>query len=63
MKFLYSHFNEETGKSIAVLSDKYGKYSGQAKLHPDDKDNASKFAGCRIAYKRALINYSSLLES
>ena len=59
MKFIQGHFNKKTGKSIVVLSDKYGKYVGQANLHPDDKKNANAYTGCSIAQARA---YIKLLE-
>ena len=57
MKFLYGFFNQKTGKSEVTLADKYGIYTGRAKLHPNDKNNASKFTGCRLAETRALLNY------
>lgn len=55
MKFLYGYFDQETGKSQVCLADKYGKYIGYAYLHPDDKNNASRFMGCRLAQQRAWI--------
>ena len=55
MKLKDSFFNEETGQSEVVLVDRFGTYIGKARLHPDDKDNASKYAGCRIAEYRAWI--------
>ena len=55
MKFLYGYFHPETGQSVVALSDKYGIYTGQAKVHPDDKQFASQYAGCRLAEKRAWI--------
>ena len=55
MKFLYGYFDQETGKSTVALADKYGTYIGQAQLHPNDKENASKYAGCSIAERRAQI--------
>ena len=55
MKFLYGYFDQETGKSQVGVADKYGKYVGYAYLHPDDKNNASKFMGCRLAQQRAWI--------
>ena len=57
MKFLYGYFHPETGESIVALANKSGTYIGQAKLHPDDKDNGSEYAGCRIAEGRAWIKY------
>lgn len=55
MKFLYGDYNFNTGKSTVTLADRYGRYTGYAKLHPDDKDNESHYMGCNIAEKRALI--------
>lgn len=55
MKFLYGYFDQETGKSQVGLVDKYGRYIGYAYLHPDDKNNASRFMGCRLAQQRAWI--------
>ena len=47
---------DENGKTIAVIKTKGGKeYIGLATLHPDDKDNASQFAGGYIAETRAII--------
>ena len=57
MKFLYSYFFPETGESTVALSDKNGVYIGTAKLHPQDKEFASEYAGCRLAQKRAWIQY------
>ena len=55
MKFLYGYFDQNTGKSVVALADKYGRYIGQAKLHPDDKNNASQYMGCALAQQRAWI--------
>lgn len=55
MKFLYGYFDQKTGESVVGLADKYGTYTGQAKLHPEDKKYASKYTGCNIAQARAKI--------
>lgn len=55
MKFLRGSFDKDTGVSTVTLFDKYGIYTGFALLHPDDRDNASEYAGCRIAEYRAWI--------
>lgn len=56
MKFINGNYNSTTGRSIVVLMDKQGnKYVGSAKLHPDDRDKESKYVGCDLAEKRALI--------
>ena len=57
MKFLYGYFHPDTGQSIVALANKDGVYVGQAKLHPEDKKYASKFAGCRLAEARAWLKY------
>ena len=57
MKFLYGYFHPETGESVVALADKYGVYTGQAKLHPEDTKFASEYAGCRLAEKRAWLQY------
>ena len=55
MKFLYGYFDQKTGKSTVALADKYGKYIGQSKIHPEDKNNSSEYMGCEIAQRRAWI--------
>ena len=55
MKFLHGEYDSTTGKSTVTLADRYGQYTGYAKLHPDDKKNESRYMGCNIAEKRALI--------
>lgn len=55
MKILYGYFNQKTGESTVTLADKYGTYTGYAKLHPNDKANASRYTGCNIAEGRAWI--------
>lgn len=57
MKLKFSQFNEYTGVSKVILENKGKKYEGLAVLHPDDWENASKYAGCRLAERRALIKY------
>ena len=58
MKFIYGEYNEKTGVSIVKLKDKENnEYIGKAYLHPDDKEYASQFAGCRLAEYRAWIKY------
>lgn len=50
-----SVFDEKTGKSYITICYKNKFYTGFARLHPDDADKASKFAGCRFAEERACI--------
>lgn len=57
MKFLYSYFFPQTGESTVALANKDGVYLGTAKLHPDDKNFASEYAGCRLAQRRAWLQY------
>lgn len=57
MKLTYSFFNPKTGESVVTLTNRYGSYTGKAKLHPDDINNISKFTGCRLAERRAYIKY------
>ena len=55
MKFIESHYNEETGISTVIMQHLGKKFVGQAKIHPDDKENQSRFAGCEYAEIRAMI--------
>lgn len=57
MKLLYSYFFPQTGESAVALANRDGVYIGSAKLHPDDKNSASQFAGCRLAECRAWLQY------
>ena len=55
MKFEDSLYLESTGLSFAYIRHLNNAFIGKAKLHPDDKDKASKFAGCEYAEIRATI--------
>lgn len=55
MKFISSTFNKETGISIVVMEHMGVQFEGRAKLHPDDANRASEFAGCAFAETRATI--------
>ena len=55
MKLIESYFNEALGKSISVVRHKKIKYHGFAWVHPEDKEIASKYTGCRYAEMRAEI--------
>lgn len=57
-KFI-AEFDEVTGKSFVIMETEVGTTTGYAYLHPDDKDVASKFQGCRIAEYRAWIGYAT----
>ena len=39
-----------------------GAFIGQAKLHDEDKDYASKYTGCRYAETRATIKYLKMKQ-
>ena len=57
MKTIASDYNETTGISKVTVATDLGEITGYASLHPDDKDIASNFAGCRYAEMRAGIKY------
>lgn len=58
MKFLYTYYFPETGKTITAIQGKDGKiFKGKAKLHPDDRTIESKFVGGRLSEERAYINF------
>lgn len=44
-------YSPETKISTVVITDRYGRYIGKAKLHPDDTPN--EIIGCTIAEIRA----------
>ena len=54
-QLIESDYDKLTGKSFVKIKYKGKYYLGIAKLHPDDVDKASKFAGCRFAEQRAII--------
>ena len=55
MKMIYNNFDPLTNITTVTLADKYGTYTGIAKLHPDDINNS--IAGFRIAEERARIKF------
>lgn len=57
IKTIASDYNEETGVSTVIVATDLGNITTHAWLHPDDKDIASHFAGCRYAEMRAGIKY------
>ena len=57
IKTTYSNFNKETGISTTVILTDLGHFLGIARLHPDDKETASRYAGCRYAEMRATTKY------
>jgi hypothetical protein len=56
MKFINSSYDPETGLSTVVMQHLGIKFFGSARLHPDDKESASKYGGCIIAELRATIS-------
>lgn len=50
-----SYFTEQTGTSSCTVQHKGKIYTSFAKLHPDDAEKVSRFAGCEIAEIRAEI--------
>ena len=50
-----SGFDKKSGISIVTLKHLGEKFTGFSKVHPDDKDRASQFAGCTYAESRAYI--------
>lgn len=59
MKFQLKHsdFNQETGISKVTIATELGYFNGISKLHDEDQDIASNFAGCRYAEYKAIIKY------
>lgn len=55
-----SNYDENTGISKTVILTDLGSFEGIAKLHPEDKEIASRFAGCRYAEERAIIKYAKM---
>lgn len=55
MKFISSSYCEKTGVSTVTIQHLGVKFIGIAKLHPDDRDHASRFEGCWLAEQRAII--------
>lgn len=57
IKTIASDYNENTGLSSVTISTDLGEFTGYSKLHPEDVEIASKYAGCRYAEMRAGIKY------
>lgn len=55
MEFISGTFDKKTGISTVVMEHLGVRFEGIARLHPDDIDNASEFAGCSFAETRATI--------
>lgn len=57
IRICYSEFNSITGISTVTIKTKLGKFTGKTKLHSDDKDYISNYAGCQYAEMRAIEQY------
>lgn len=55
MKFINSIFDKEKGTSEVTMEHLGQYFVGKARLHPDDKDKISEYAGCSYAEARATI--------
>ena len=55
-------YNENTGVSNVMIDTDLGAFIGQAKLHDEDKEYASKYTGCRYAETRATIKYLKMKQ-
>ena len=55
IEFVDGNYEPETGKSWAKVSVNGKTFYGESHLLPEDKDKASKFAGCRFAEIKAEI--------
>lgn len=55
MKFINSIFDREKGTSEVTMEHMGQYFIGKARLHPDDKDKISEYAGCSYAEARATI--------
>ena len=55
MKFITHSYDEETGLSKVTIQHLGVKFTGYAKVHPTDKDNASELVGGNFAEMKATI--------
>ena len=55
MKIIDINYDPNTNITKVSLADKYGQYTGIAKLHPEDKYNYNHIVGGEIAEQRAFI--------
>ena len=55
MKFISSSYDAEEGISTVTVQHLGEKFTDFAQVHPDDKENASSYAGCEYAEIRATI--------
>ena len=57
IKLYHSDYDEYYGFSCAAIKTDLGIFTGTSILHDEDKDIASKYAGCEYAEIRAIIKY------
>lgn len=57
IKMIKSNFDEITGISEVTIATDIGEFSGTSKLHDEDRNISSSFAGCQYAETRAVIKY------
>ena len=57
IKMIKSNFDETTGISEVTIATDIGEFSGTSKLHDEDRNISSSFAGCQYAEMRAVIKY------
>ena len=57
IKMIKSNFDEITGISEVTIATDIGEFSGTSKLHDEDRNISSSFAGCQYAEMRAIIKY------
>lgn len=57
IKLLNSNYDKDTGISKVTILTEYGKFSAKSKLHEEDKEISSSFAGCQYAEIKAIIKY------
>ena len=60
-KLIYSNYDPETGISIVRIQTPHGTFKGKARVHPNDINIASHYAGCKYAEIRAYIRYYKFL--
>lgn len=58
-KIIKSYSSKDTRISAVTIQNKYGKFYGMAKCHPDDMENFSAFAGERYAETRARAEFAN----
>ena len=57
VKILTTEYNPDTKISTVVINSDLGKFSGSSRLHEEDLDIESSFAGFQYAEMRAIIKY------